>query len=239
MRLRVSPEIDRIVDHRWWAGAIIQRHNLDALAHAEGREHQKVSPDAHPDRSPGPDYTLTAWDRAWLRERVIDQFRDRLVERAEKHGPLLAEPREEHLARELHAKARSYFDGRTHDQQRTHLVARRERLHAGLGMTAAHRRPPKHEDADLHRARQEHFDHETAMIADQVLLVDRHITTVTVEVDEARRLAAARLTELDAILAHGLDALVKHYTARVEEDIRTDAQGCLDIAEGRVPAPTS
>jgi len=235
----MTPEIDLLLDYRWWAGAIVQRHGFDIVAHEEGREHQKVDPDAHPEKRPGADFELTAWAKDFVREQVVSQLRIRLLDRNEKHGPLLEVPHDEHLARELAARAQSYF-GASHEETRAKFHARR----------AEHK--TIHDQAHLMEHRRvaggplEKISPETVAfvkeqcvqsmlqiddyIAPQKGLIDRHVATVTMEVAEERRLAQQAVDELAVLTGADFEQLVAHYQAKVLEEIRRDPAAALAIA---------
>ncbi len=223
----LDKEHDRLFNVSWWAGALIQRHALDLLAHEEGREHQKVG-EAHPDNPIGPSYVLSDWDKAWIRDRVTDVLRDRLLARQE-HAPVLDESLEAHEARELELRARDYFGG-SHETTRAKFLAHREH-HAKLHDNAhliKHRPDP---DSSLvlisaeaaAEIRAQHAQ-TIAQIDDYLApakgLIDRHIATVKLEVGEKRRVAQQHIDDCSKVLKVAFEEVVAEYTDRVLAEIR-------------------
>lgn len=235
----MTPEMDLLLDYRWWAGAIVQRHGFDILARDEGRHHQMVDTEAHPDRAPGADFELTEWAKNWIRERVADQLRNRLLDRNEKHGPLLAVPHEEHLARELASRARDYF-GDTHEETRRKFAERKaehqafhDKVHLMEHRRVAGGPLEKIDPETVALVKKQHVDSMDAIdgyIAPKTGLIDRHIATVTAEVAEARRAAQKAVDELAVLTGVDFEECVAHYQAKVLEEIRRDPAAALAIA---------
>lgn len=235
----MTPEIDLLLDYRWWAGAIVQRHGFDILAHDEGRHHQMVDAEAHPDRAPGASFELTEWAKNFVRERIVDQRRNRLLERNEKHGPLLAVPHEEHLARELESRARDYF-GDTHAETRRKFVAKKAEHQAfhDKAHLMEHRRVAggpleKIDPETVALVKKQHVDSMAAIdgyIEPEKGLIDRHIATVTAQVAEERRAAQKAVDELATLTGVDFEECVAHYQAKVLEEIRRDPTAALAIA---------
>lgn len=185
----MNAETDRILNSSWWAQAIVQRHELDMKAKAEGRAHQMVDPDAHP---PGPDHVMTPWAKAFIAERVKDGVLKTCTE-GDEAQERLAVPHEEHLEQELHAAAHKLFSC-THNGRRTQLHDARAKL--AKDDTAGH-----------------------AQIEEGLAYVDRHIATVEAEVEAKRELDAKRVAEAETIVARQYDEHVEHYVSRVHGEI--------------------
>lgn len=113
----VEVSIERILNSRWWAQALLERRAIDTTDHVGERAHQKVDPDGHEPH--GAEHELTRWERAWVAARVNDAHQLQL-EQHNAAATLLGEPLEEHERRELDARARAYF-GATHDDTRAAL----------------------------------------------------------------------------------------------------------------------
>jgi len=219
--MAMDAEHDRLFNVHWWAAALIDHRKREIAEHSGERAHQKIDPDSHEPH--GPDHTLTAWERAWIRERVIDTLVDRLKARTE-HAPILDESAEDHEARELLARSRDYF-GDTHDETRRKFqelraehVQKRDAIHSRRGDLAVHKRPVEH--AHLGELIEQH-EQVISQVDTHLDLVERHIATVKADVAEKRRAAQKHLTEATKVLEVPLDDIVAEYIERVQGEVRS------------------
>lgn len=238
----MDAEHDRLFNVHWWATALIQRRQLDVLAHAEGRAHQSADPHAvyespASDAPPGterllrpqhgsPDYTLTAWERAWIVARINDTLVDRIRARQESE-PVLAEPVEAHEARELHERAIAYFDA-PHDvtRARFHVLRHEHEEHREATLARHKALDAKAQPAEHERLTKLLADHKALLdqvdsyVAPMTGLIDRHIVTVKTNVAEKRRIAQQHVIDCAKVLEVKYEVIVAEYTARVEAEVR-------------------
>lgn len=217
---------DILMNTSWWADALRQRRELDRAAHAEARAHQAADPESLAADHGASDYALTAWERAWITDRINDAHALHLTQRNDGRA-ILAEPEDEHLQRELDARARDYF-GAGHDETRAKLHAKRAEHRAAHDRAhlLEHRGPDGHAkkiDADaLALVRTQLTDSITSIDSyiDEGGLIDRHIATVQVEVAETRRQAQKKVDDCAGLLAVPYTEHVERELARVQDELR-------------------
>ncbi len=184
--------IDEMINSGWFAGAIKQRHELDALAHSEGRGHQMVNPAARDTRMPGsPSFTLTPWDIDFIGSRVRDAI-EQAQKLADEGVVVLEVDAEEQTSQELEARcSRDY--GMSYSQVAHALMA---------NLTAA-----------------EGDDEATKTAQGQIDYLGRVVKTVQGEVDAKRELAQQHVDENEQLKAVTLGELVTEYLQRVEREL--------------------
>lgn len=217
-------DLDRVLNCSWWAKALADHRDLDVTEHSGDRAHQKRDPDAH--ELHGPDHELSEWEAGWLRERVIDRLRDRLLAR-NVAADLLATDRAAHLEGELTRRAKDYFGG-THEETRAKFHAlRAEHAEAHrVARDAFRSKPTPEEHAHLVEEiaqREDTLNEIESYLAMEAGLIARHIATVTVEIDEARRQAQVDIDEATLLVSVPFEELVANYTSRVQDEIRAIA----------------
>jgi len=248
--------VDERLDCHWWASALMQRWDLDreilAMKAAAGVEVPAPPPAAQGrppvhwlGRTQHEQHELTDWERAWIIQRIQDAH-TKHEERLEQAQKLLAEPHEVHLRRELDAKARVLFRGRTHAEQLEELTRYGALVRQTYGVVSGEDRPARLTEAhfkaealpsdavaraaqleELNRKHAADYARETAMMRDAYQLVQRHIAMVTKEVADERERAAQRQQEHDVLKSEPLHAQMPRVLAQVEAEIR----------RGRAPKP--
>lgn len=209
------------------AKALRERRVLDRAAHAEGREHQAVDPDAMAAEHGTAEYVLTSWERSWVTERVNDAHLRHLAARNDGRS-VLSEEEGSHVAREIEARALAMF-GDTHEQTRVKLCAKRAEhqfFHDEAHLIENRKTPDglfeKIDDETLAAVRKQMVDSIAAINAyvDPGGLIDRHIATVRDAVATARAQAQWKIDECEKVLAVSYDEHLAHAIESVTSELR-------------------
>jgi len=241
----MDQEHDKLLNSHWWAIALKQRRELDVAAHEEKRAQQSVDPHAVHEPDPNfvvdpanpsaevpmvkrpmhgsDDYTLTAWERSWLTERINDAHQMHLTQRDEGRA-VLQESHEEHEARELRDRALSYF-GASHDDTRANFRKQKTqhenhcaKVKARLDKTDPNTQPI--EFAGLTDTAKAH-EQTIKQLAEYDTLIDRHVATVKIDVAEARRVAQEKVNKCEKLLSVPHPEQVAAHHQRVEAELRS------------------
>jgi len=198
----MTPTHDLLLASRGWCATIRERHALDQLAHKEGRAHQKVDPEAHPDLVPGigENGQVTAWVTNWIAFRIrrvaIEQSQAK--SNAER---VLAELPEEHAARVRDEWAMRDY-GATHEVTRARIAALRAKVEVDPNRTEADR-------AEILK-----------MLDEQQSFLTRHETTAVGRAALERSEAEQTLADANAYLSVAQNDLILHYRTQLEGELK-------------------